>query len=77
MEAAPWHLEHCSSGGASALPHARLSHVAPPAAAVAAAAAALNIASQGLCASALSPLGDTAVKLWSVVVAKVIPHLSN
>jgi len=29
--------------------------------------------------SALSPLGDinTAVKLWSVVVAKVIPHLSN
>ena len=45
-----------SSGGASALPHAALPHAsaALPAAGVAAAAAFLDIASQALCAGALS-----------------------
>ena len=52
------HLEHCSSGGASALPHAALPHAsaAPPAAGVAAAAAFLDIASQALCAASQFPL---------------------
>jgi len=43
------HLEHCSSGGASALPHALLPHASAPAAGTGARAAAafLDITGQG------------------------------
>ena len=46
------HLEHCSSGGASVLPHSALPHAsaAAPAAGVAAEAAFLDISAQGGCA---------------------------